>query len=93
MNDATGQVEVGGRSHLLSPMELKLLQHLVSAPGTVFSRQELLRDVWGYTTGSDATVTVHIRRLREKIERDSDRPRLVRTRRGIGYYFVLDPTS
>ncbi len=93
VNDTTGEVEVDGRRHRLSPMEHKLLRHLASAPGTVFTRQELLRDVWGYTTGSDATVAVHIRKLREKIERNGDRPRLVRTRRGIGYYLSLPPTG
>lgn len=90
INDTTGEVEVAGRRHVLSPMELKLFRYLASSPGTVFTRHELLRDVWGYTTGGDATVTVHIRKLREKIERDSKQPRLLRTRHGIGYYLSLD---
>lgn len=90
LDDTTGEVEVDGRRRLLSPMEFKLLRHLAGEPGTVFSRHDLLRDVWGYTTGGDATVTVHIRKLREKIETDSERPSLIRTRRGIGYYLSLD---
>ena len=92
INDETGEVEVDGQRRVLSPMELKLFRHLASSPGTVFSRHDLLRDVWGYTTGADATVTVHIRKLREKIERNSKRPRLLRTRHGTGYYLSLDAT-
>lgn len=93
INEATGEVEVDGRRHRLSPMEHKLLRHLASTPGRVFTRHELLRDVWGYTTGSDATLTVHIRKLREKIERGGTRPVYIRTRQGIGYYLATQPRA
>lgn len=90
LNASTGEVEVDGRRQMLAPMELKLLNHLARSPGTVFSRHDLLRDVWGYTTGGDATVTVHVRKLREKIELDSTRPRILQTRHGVGYYLSVD---
>lgn len=90
LDETKGEVEVDGRRRRLSPMEFKLLRHLAGKPGVVFARSDLLRDVWGYTTGGDATVTVHIRKLREKLEVDSERPRLIRTRRGVGYYLSVD---
>jgi two-component system, OmpR family, response regulator ResD len=67
--------------------EFDLLTFLMSHPRRAFSREELLEHVWGYTYGDTATVTVHIRRLREKIETDPARPRLVATVWGVGYRF------
>jgi DNA-binding response OmpR family regulator len=55
-------------------------------PSQVFTREQLLDNVWGYTFASDmSTVTVHIRRLREKIERDPTNPTLLQTVWGVGY--------
>lgn len=70
----------------VTPTEFKLLVTLVERPGHVFSREELLAEVWGYGyAGDERVVTVHVQRLRAKIEADPDRPRIVTTVRGLGY--------
>ena len=56
-------------------------------PRHAFSREQLLEHVWGFTYGDTSTVTVHIRRLREKIETDPAQPTLVTTVWGVGYRF------
>ncbi len=72
----------------LTLKEFDLLSFLVSHPRRVFSREQLMDRVWGYTSALDTgTVTVHIRRLREKIEVDPSRPRLLETIWGAGYRF------
>lgn len=74
-----------GEPIVLTVKEFDLLAYLMSHPGTAFRREELLEAVWGYTFGDTATVTVHVRRLREKIEDDPSLPRYLSTVRGIGY--------
>ena len=69
----------------LTAREFDLLAHLCTHPGHAFARQELLEAVWGYTYGDASTVTVHVRRLREKIEEDPSAPTLIRTVWGVGY--------
>jgi len=70
----------------LTAKEFDLLLFLARHPGAVFSRAQLLDHVWGYTYIGDAsTVTVHVRRLREKIEPDPLHPRYVKTVWGVGY--------
>ena len=59
----------------MTAREFDLLHHLVSHAGKVFSREDLLRDVWGWSFGDDSTVTVHVRRLREKLEEIRPIPR------------------
>ena len=54
-------------------------------PGQAFARSELMRQVWGWTFGDQSTVTVHVRRLREKVEPDPKAPTLIQTVWGIGY--------
>jgi DNA-binding response OmpR family regulator len=72
----------------LTAREFDLLYHLASHPGRVFSRAELMDAVWDYTYAGDAsTVTVHMRRLRAKVERDPARPRHLKTVWGVGYKF------
>ncbi len=71
----------------LTPRELDLLAYLMRHPRTAFSREELLEAVWGWAFGDATTVTVHIRRLREKIEEDPSAPQLIRTVWGVGYRF------
>ncbi len=72
----------------LTAREFDLLWHLSRYPGQVFSREQLLSSVWGYDyPGETSTVTVHIRRLREKIERDPSAPRWLKTVWGVGYKF------
>ena len=66
--------------------EFDLLHFLVANPRTVWSREELLRDVWGWSFGDQSTVTVHVRRLREKVEADPDpAPTRLVTVWGVGY--------
>lgn len=69
----------------MTAREFDLLHHFVSHPGKVFSREELLRDVWGWSFGDDSTVTVHVRRLREKLEVNPTRPVRLVTVWGVGY--------
>jgi DNA-binding response OmpR family regulator len=70
----------------LTVREFDLLLFLMRNPGQVFTREQLLDNVWGYTFASDmSTVTVHIRRLREKIEVDPANPVLLQTVWGVGY--------
>ncbi len=64
-----------------------MLAYLLAHPGRAFSRTELLADVWGWEFGDQSTVTVHVRRLREKIEVDPTRPRRIATIWGVGYRY------
>jgi DNA-binding response OmpR family regulator len=81
-------VDIGEASAALTAREFDLLYHLARHPSQVFSREQLLAKLWGDEfEGDTSTVTVHIRRLREKIERDPSRPRHVRTVWGAGYRF------
>ncbi len=80
----------GDRVLPLTATEFDLLWCLASHPRVVFSRAQLLSRVWGYRAGLDSgtgTVTVHVRRLREKVEPDPSAPRLVTTVWGVGYRF------
>jgi len=85
--DVTGHiVKREGRVIALTPLEFDLLVTLARAPWKVFSREELLEQVWGYRHAADTRlVNVHVQRLRSKIERDPERPELVVTVRGVGY--------
>jgi two-component system response regulator VicR len=72
----------------LTLREFELLQYLAQKENKVFSREQLLSDVWGYEYFGDIrTVDVTVRRLREKLEDDSGNPKYIMTKRGIGYYF------
>jgi len=68
--------------------EFELVTFLMTHPGVAFRRQELLEHVWGWTYGDSATVTVHVRRIREKIESDPSHPELIATVWGVGYRFA-----
>lgn len=78
---------LGSRELTLKPRELDLLVFLMRNPGVAFSRAELMEAVWGWTYGDHATITVHIRRLREKIEPDPSKPTRILTVWGVGYKF------
>jgi DNA-binding response OmpR family regulator len=83
-------VEREGTPIELTAKEFDLLHFLATHPKQVFTRQQLLDNVWDYGYYGDAsTVTVHIRRLREKVEQDPARPRHVKTVWGVGYKFEL----
>ncbi|MEP6599422.1 MAG: response regulator transcription factor [Actinomycetota bacterium] len=74
-----------GADLALTVRELDLLTFLIAHPGQAFTRTDLMKHVWGWTFGDQSTVTVHVRRLREKIEQDPTDPRLIQTVWGIGY--------
>ncbi len=76
----------------LTVREFDLLVYLLSRPGVAFSRNELMSAVWGWTFGDQSTVTVHVRRLREKVEDDPSDPKLIQTVWGVGYRLEL-PTG
>ncbi len=78
-----------GEPVYLTPTEFRLLRYLVSHPDRPLSREALIEAIWGYDSdiGSDRTVDVHIRHLREKLETDPADPRWIVTVRGIGYKF------
>jgi len=81
-------VIINGISVGLTQREFELITFLAASPGKVFSREELLQDVWQYEYFGDLrAVDVAVRRLREKIEDDPGHPRYIMTKRGVGYYF------
>ena len=86
---AEREVRVDGQLVETTPLEFDLLARLVVSPRRVFSRGELLQQVWGSSGEwqNPATVTEHIRRLRMKLEADRERPRWIHTVRGVGYRF------
>jgi DNA-binding response OmpR family regulator len=69
----------------LTAREFDLLAFLMAHPGVVYRRRDLMRAVWGWTFGDESTVTVHVRRLREKVEDHSSAPEMIRTVWGVGY--------
>jgi len=81
------EVRVDDQLVALTAKEFDLLVHLMRNPRRALRREELLADVWGFSYGDTSTVTVHIRRLREKIEADPSAPRFVCTVWGVGYRF------
>ena len=82
-------VYVDGEPCELTQQEFSLLQELAQNIDRPVSREELLRDAWGYLCpGETRTVDVHIRRLREKIERNTSQPEFIFTKWGVGYYFT-----
>ncbi|MGF0169461.1 response regulator transcription factor [Streptomyces sp. Marseille-Q5077] len=77
----------------LTIREFDLLTFFLRHPGRVFSREDLMREVWGWDFGDLSTVTVHVRRLRGKVEDDPARPRLIQTVWGVGYRFDATGTA
>ncbi|MFO7951329.1 MAG: response regulator [Bacillota bacterium] len=83
------QVYNFGKPVELTLREFNLLVYLMKKPGFVYSREQLLDQVWGYDyIGDDRTVDVTVRRLREKLEEDPAKPNYIQTKRGVGYYFM-----
>ncbi len=84
----TREVLVRGESATITAREFDLLYHLATSPGRVYTRDHLMEVVWGYAFSIDtSTVTVHVRRLREKVEFDPAHPRYLQTVWGVGYKF------
>jgi DNA-binding response OmpR family regulator len=82
---AARQARIDGELVALTARELELLVFLMRRPRQAFGREELLQQVWGYSYGDTSTVTVHVRRLREKVELDPSSPRRIVTVWGVGY--------
>lgn len=88
------EVEVRGRPVQLTAKEFDLLVYFASHPGRVYSRDQLLDQVWGYQhSGYDHTVNSHINRLRTKIETDPQNPEYIHTVWGVGYKFADAPRA
>jgi len=88
INTVGRRISINGRNVVLTGKEFDLFYLLISNPGRVFTREELLETIWGYEYFGDIrTVDVHIRRLREKIEEDSRNVEYIHTKWGKGYYF------
>ncbi|GAB2836086.1 response regulator transcription factor [Streptomyces daliensis] len=86
--DPAARTATGPRGPLaLTLREFDLLEHFLRHPGRAFGREELMADVWGWEFGDLSTVTVHVRRLRHKVEADPASPRLIATVWGVGYRF------
>jgi DNA-binding response OmpR family regulator len=86
IDSARREARRNGTTIRLTAKEFDLLWFLASNPNRVFSRDQLMDGVWGYCAALDTgTVTVHVRRLREKLEEDASRPRLLETVWGVGY--------
>jgi DNA-binding response OmpR family regulator len=84
----TREVLVRGQPASLTAREFDLLYHLAASPGRVYTRDHLMEVVWGFAFSADtSTVTVHMRRLREKVEPDPAHPRYLQTVWGVGYKF------
>ncbi|MBZ4654813.1 MAG: two component transcriptional regulator, winged helix family [Peptococcaceae bacterium] len=82
------EASLNGEPLELTPKEFQLLSQLATNPGKVYTREFLLEKIWGYEfVGDTRTVDVHIRHLRQKLEKDPSQPELIETIRGIGYRF------
>ncbi|GAQ65032.1 MULTISPECIES: response regulator transcription factor [Streptomyces] len=82
-----------GAELALTTREFDLLEFFLRNPGRATSREELMRQVWGWDFGDLSTVTVHVRRLREKVEDDPAKPHLISTVWGVGYRFDPPPSD
>ena len=90
VDEATYTAKLGGRVLDLTFKEFELLKYLAQHPGRVFTRDQLLQEVWGYDYfGGTRTVDVHVRRLRAKL--GTDHEALIGTVRNVGYRFVVPP--
>jgi DNA-binding response OmpR family regulator len=93
VDPAAREATLDGRALALTTREFDLLAFLLARPGRAFTREELLAQVWGWEFGDRSTVTVHVRRLREKIEADPTAPRRIATIWGTGYRYDADATG
>ncbi|MGW7074731.1 response regulator transcription factor [Streptomyces sp. NPDC054866] len=87
LDPAARRATKDGTELALTLREFDLLAFLLRHPGQAFGREELMREVWGWEFGDLSTVTVHVRRLRGKVEDDPAKPRLIQTVWGVGYRF------
>jgi DNA-binding response OmpR family regulator len=89
---AAHEVRISGKLVQLTSREYDLLVFLLRNPRQAFTREQLLSEVWGWTFGDTSTVTVHVRRLREKLESDPTMPRRIVTVWGVGYRYEPGPS-
>jgi DNA-binding response OmpR family regulator len=89
---AAHEVRISGKLIQLTSREYDLLLYLMRNPRQAFTREQLLSEVWGWTFGDTSTVTVHVRRLREKLESDPTLPRRIVTVWGVGYRYEPEPS-
>jgi len=90
LNEEYRRVYVKDKEINLTSREFEVLELLISTPGKIYGREELLKTIWGDEyPGDERTVDVHVRRLREKLESNPSEPRYVRTKWGSGYYFQV----
>ena len=90
INEATGEVYKSGESLEFTAKELKLLMYLINNPNRIISKEMICNEVWGEDFfGYDNTITVHIRRLRKKIEDNPSKPKYITTVIGLGYKFMM----
>jgi DNA-binding response OmpR family regulator len=88
------RVRLNGEEITLTATEFRLLEYLMSRPGVVFSREQLLDGVWGQDRAvTDRTVDVYVLRLRQKVESDPGNPQMIRSVRGFGYSFNEEPVT
>jgi DNA-binding response OmpR family regulator len=88
---AAHEARVSGKLLQLTSREYDLLVFLLRNPRQAFTREQLLNEVWGWTFGDTSTVTVHVRRLREKLETDATMPQRIVTVWGVGYRYEPGP--
>lgn len=96
LNAAATTITLDGQPLSLTGREHDLLAYLMRRPGRTISRETLREEVWGWSVGDASTVTVHVRRLREKLEADPGEPRILCTVWGVGYRLdaaALEPTE
>jgi DNA-binding response OmpR family regulator len=93
LDPAAHRVTRAGAELQLTAREFELLRWFLTRPGQVHDRETLLRGVWGWEYGDRSTVTVHVRRLREKVEADPSRPTRLVTVFGVGYRWDATPPS
>ncbi|MDQ0930597.1 response regulator transcription factor [Streptomyces turgidiscabies] len=93
VDPAARRATKNGAELALTIREFDLLTFLLRHPGRAYGREELMREVWGWDFGDLSTVTVHVRRLRGKVEDDPARPRLIQTVWGVGYRFDAEPST
>ena len=85
------EVRINDKVVDLTLREFEVLKYLATQPGQVVTRELLLEKVWGYEYYGDIrTVDVTVRRIREKIEKDTSNPKILITKRGVGYYIATD---
>ncbi|MGI6402651.1 MAG: response regulator transcription factor [Oscillospiraceae bacterium] len=85
------RLQKNGKDIELSSKEFFLIKYFLNNVGKVLTKEQIYQNVWGDNVVGDNTIMVHIRRLRAKIEDDPETPRYIKTVRGVGYQFVIDP--